>query len=347
MTKLIESNLLHKACLEGDLKTVKLLIAQDGLDINTKDHNNLTALHIACFRGFKDIAEELIAQNADINGAPSEKNNLETPLHLVSLNNNHELVKLLLENGADIDPKDNQGKTPLHYASWKNSKEALILLLRNGADISVEDETSERPLYYATLNDSKNAQDLLQQTQIADRLLLTAITANNPTKVKRAIKKFENLELKDRIKSLNDKENYAHLVINGEGNSEQKITILKLLLNLEIDISKTDANGDNLISLALKKGDSKLIETLYERDSFAQSLREAVKKIESIEAPPASCFSCLSSGALTISFASEAHESEPPPPVKIGLKKQLSADLQSIFEQKSNATGNLGFGGRE
>jgi len=52
-----------------------------------------------------------------------------------------ELVKLLLEKGAGINDNCMDGKTPLHYACEKKNKEIVNLLLENGAMFDFEDES--------------------------------------------------------------------------------------------------------------------------------------------------------------------------------------------------------------
>ena len=44
-------------------------------------------------------------------------NNGTTPLHHASSIGNTEVVQLLIDNGANINAKNNFGSTPLHYAS--------------------------------------------------------------------------------------------------------------------------------------------------------------------------------------------------------------------------------------
>ena len=47
-----------------------------------------------------------------------------------------EILRLLLENGADVNAKDRSKKTALHMAADKGHVSTLKLLLKNGADIN-------------------------------------------------------------------------------------------------------------------------------------------------------------------------------------------------------------------
>ena len=43
------------------------------------------------------------------------------------------MVKLLVEKGADLDSKDNDGQTPLSYAVSKGREAVVKLLIEKGA----------------------------------------------------------------------------------------------------------------------------------------------------------------------------------------------------------------------
>ena len=89
-----------------------------------------------------DVMRSLIAQGVNVN--IKEKHHGQTLLHFAVYHiKNEELVKLLIENKADVNAKDNDDTTPLHYAK---SVTIAKLLINNGADINVKDKSGYNPL---------------------------------------------------------------------------------------------------------------------------------------------------------------------------------------------------------
>lgn len=68
---------LHVACRQGNLATVKLLIAR-GANVNTVNAGGHTPLHEAAYRGFDEILMELLKHGAKCNARSNQK---RTPLH--------------------------------------------------------------------------------------------------------------------------------------------------------------------------------------------------------------------------------------------------------------------------
>ncbi|KAK2812422.1 hypothetical protein FQN50_001423 [Emmonsiellopsis sp. PD_5] len=62
------------------------------------------------------------------------------------------VMKILLENGADVNSKNFEGWTPLHVAADAGQDAAVTVLLENGADINSKDAYAQTPLRLATQN---------------------------------------------------------------------------------------------------------------------------------------------------------------------------------------------------
>ena len=66
-----------------------------------------------------------------------------------------EIVKYLLENGADINAKDNYGTTALMKASSNGQLEIVQFLIENGADINIKNNEGKTALDVAATKEIK------------------------------------------------------------------------------------------------------------------------------------------------------------------------------------------------
>lgn len=75
---------------------------------------------------------------------------------IATSNNSVEVVKLLIDAGADVDARSEKGTTALMLAA-KNSKgvDVINLLLEKGADVNARDDKGNTALTYATNKDSE------------------------------------------------------------------------------------------------------------------------------------------------------------------------------------------------
>ena len=105
--KSIEDTLVG-AARTGDLEAIKQHIA-DGVDVNAL-HFEMPPLTWAAMMGQTEASELLLQRGADINGRNRDDN---TALHLAVFLGRAETAELLLKNGADVNAKNDEGATPV------------------------------------------------------------------------------------------------------------------------------------------------------------------------------------------------------------------------------------------
>lgn len=92
-------------------------------------------------------------------------------LHRAAQNGKGEIVKLLIDAGADVNGMTRGGRTPLHFAAKHNKIETVRILLEEGADVNATSVRDESPLHIAAHNDNVEMLDLLVEAG-ADPLAL-------------------------------------------------------------------------------------------------------------------------------------------------------------------------------
>ena len=135
------------ACEEGNLKRVRHHI-HHGQDVNTtSDIFRTTPLMYAANRGHVQVLEELISAGANVNGKDRNK---QTALHLASWCGHSSVVTSLIEAGANLKEQDRLRRTPLMCAAGSGHVQVMVELIRAGADVNRKDENNQTALHLAS-----------------------------------------------------------------------------------------------------------------------------------------------------------------------------------------------------
>jgi len=123
-------SLLHSAVVDRHPDVLEWAISQ-GLDVNGKDRNGSTPLHLAVYFGRREMAKALLMAGDD----PNVHNNMGggTPLHVAARQGQKDFASLLLEYGARADEPDEDGTTPLRDAEEYGHQGVANLLRRHGS----------------------------------------------------------------------------------------------------------------------------------------------------------------------------------------------------------------------
>jgi hypothetical protein len=138
---------LHEACTGGHLRIVKYLIEIAGADVKARDKFGRTPLHCAASNEKLEVLKYLIERGADVD-AQNPDNYFEryTALGEAAIRGKFGVAKMLLENGADVGREGFGERSPLYAASVAIYPKLVELLLRFGADPEGISHNGETPL---------------------------------------------------------------------------------------------------------------------------------------------------------------------------------------------------------
>jgi uncharacterized protein len=147
----------------GDDTEKALKIIAEGVDVNGIDDVGCTPLLLASCRNNYPVMEALLVAGADSNFVLEseeceEFNDGTTNLMRVS---SKETCFLLLNYGADVNRKDNQGETALMIAVKMSNAEIVEALLQRGADINLSNNQNKTALDIAKSNNDEIMLSLL------------------------------------------------------------------------------------------------------------------------------------------------------------------------------------------
>ena len=138
---------LLKAAQFGDLDSIRALL-DEGADIEARDRGRATTLVIAAKHGHSQIVQLLIDSGANVN-AKTESS--ETALFFAAKDDKTvDIVQLLLDNNADINATSTFG-SPLIVAAEKGAVAVLQLLLDRGANTEPKDGHIYNALHRAVI----------------------------------------------------------------------------------------------------------------------------------------------------------------------------------------------------
>ncbi|TKI69032.1 hypothetical protein FCU45_08715 [Sulfurimonas crateris] len=189
-----DNKLENKHYADVNLDIIKLLI-EKGANVNHTNYDGTSILMEAMNRmnGF-ELVRILIENGADVNHknkqgnsaiallkdewfhkeSYQEDNDGKWEIEKFNESNGEKILKLLVDNGADINAKNNIGMTPLMHYALKGQDRLVKILLENGADINAK---SEMTAYELAGNDE--IKNLIKDTK-----------NNNPQKLVKLLSNF-------------------------------------------------------------------------------------------------------------------------------------------------------------
>jgi len=140
----MEKNInLAKACLEGDLRSLKKNI-KNKKGLNAK-YRSWSLLRWAIQEGRLNIVEYLVRNGVSVRGRYSGG---FTPLDQAVGESHKKIASFLLNAGVDVNQKTING-TALHTACAYGLLRMAKMLVKHGADITIKDERGWTPRSYA------------------------------------------------------------------------------------------------------------------------------------------------------------------------------------------------------
>ncbi len=140
------------------LEIIKLLLAHGA---NPKAKGNESLVGIAVWAERMDLVKCLVESGAWVTAPRDPCSQPEDSLVLATLRGNSEMVKYLLEHGADPNALGPRGEIALQEAARKGDLEIMTLLVAAGADINHRDYSGMSALMYACKEGKQAAVEFL------------------------------------------------------------------------------------------------------------------------------------------------------------------------------------------
>ncbi|KFA54499.1 hypothetical protein S40293_10062 [Stachybotrys chartarum IBT 40293] len=225
-----------------------------------------TSLMIASLLELSALVRLLLDNGADVKAKDYTG---RTPLSLALNNADETSVQLLLENGADIESRDDGGRTPLSLAAMTKNKAAVQLLLKNGANIESRDDGGRTPLLLAASQGSRAIIQLLLENgadiESKDDGGKTPLSSAAMTRSKAVIQPL--LENGADIES-KDGGGKTPLLLAAMASNEPAI---QLLLENGADIESRGDRGRTLLSSAAMTWDEAAVQLLLKNGADIES----------------------------------------------------------------------------
>lgn len=248
----------------GNLKQVQQLIA-NGVDVNAIAACNRTALSLAIQGGKIPVIQALLDAGADPNLPDETDDGLAAASPLMQAastffaTNRGDMVRLLIQSGANLNQQDSEGRTALMHALGYSDMDVIETLIKAGVDLDIQDNEGNTALMQVELSKSTKLVDLLKQAGASHKglkevELLQAIERGDTDRVKVLLQ--EKLNLNARL---------GQITMLCQAAREGHLEIAKLLIEAGADVNQRASEGHfNPLLYAAYYGNLELVGILLE-----------------------------------------------------------------------------------
>ncbi|KAI8616888.1 ankyrin repeat-containing domain protein [Chytriomyces sp. MP71] len=222
--------------------------SESGLDLNT--------LRDAVNAGAVEEARKFIADGYDVNKFNTDKKELPL-IHVAVAKDNAEMVKLLLDCGAEVEAKGLLERTPIIAAAGHGSPEVISILLAMGANVNSYDSNKSTALHLAAASNTKEVCKLLLEKnaslEVQDKIgyttLFSAVAALNIETTQLLIENGADISVIEPVR----KQSLMHCAAGTEPTADG-ITVVKYLVSAGCDKDQRDIHNFTPLIWAIHEG---------------------------------------------------------------------------------------------
>jgi ankyrin repeat protein len=255
---------------EGNITEITRAI-EIGIEIDELGAKGHTALMVAAYYGHRSVVNALLAAGADPN-LLSDDNGLGAGMTALMLaagsffaSNRHQIAKLLIAGGADVNQRGVGGKTAIFYAALAGAgyQDCVEVLIAAGADLDLHNDRGHTVLTSVATAENYSMLNLLMQAGastegLASIQLIQAAAAGNINRVRALLTTTVNLDL-DRGAAIGNAAAAGHT------------EIVELLIKAGANVNLTDKLGFSPIASAAYSGYSEIVNLLIEAGADIQA----------------------------------------------------------------------------
>ncbi|XP_046555766.1 ankyrin repeat domain-containing protein 50-like [Haliotis rubra] len=232
------NNVLHVACIGGDVDLVSYIITQNIVDINSRGQFGRTPVMAAAEKGHKIVLDVLVSHGADLYCVDDDGDNI---LHAACLGGHVQMVEYLVaQEIVGINSRGDNGRTPLMAASGMGHRGVFYYLLSKGADVSMLCQKKNNILHVACFG--------------GDSTMVNHILSNN-------------------FFDINSKGEYGRtplLAAAGKGHRD----VLDLLLQTGCLATSVDDNGHNMLHVACLGAEVDMVKHVLSKNIVEKNSRD-------------------------------------------------------------------------
>lgn len=146
---------------EGDVEKLKHCVDSQKIDITNHDPELADSFQLAIKKNFIEMVSYLLSHGYSPNYTHSKYG---SPLEIAASSGLKDMVRLLLNFGADVNIVSKNGYNALAHTIWNSTATSLQiaeLLINQGIDINLSNELGRTPLHSAFIEGNNKLADIL------------------------------------------------------------------------------------------------------------------------------------------------------------------------------------------